>query len=214
MKTIRIAVRERRALNCFVSGDYQRARAHFRAIERIDPAHPGINHNLALVAMAQGEYAEAETRLLDELERLGDYYPRLRVLADTYYAWGKRIDARTFYRRALAQEEAARAHALIEERIAICDDPRRFDDACTSVSRHREGVDLEGAGRTDAAIEAYREAIALDPTNIPALNNLGALLMNARGEFDAAADLFSRALEWEPAEWIAENLEKARRGRR
>ena len=73
---------------------------------------------------------------------------------------------------------------------------------------------MEGAGRTDAAIEAYREAIALDPTNIPALNNLGALLMNARGEFDAAADLFSRALEWEPAEWIAENLEKARRGRR
>ncbi|MFW5777354.1 MAG: tetratricopeptide repeat protein [Spirochaetota bacterium] len=213
MKDLRIAIRQRRALNCFVSGDYGVALKHFLAIERIRPDYPGLNHNLGLVAMGRGDYAEAERRFLSDLERLGDHYPRLRVLADLYYIQGRREEALAFYRRAQADEGSACATRLLAERIAICEDPERYERARHSAERYREGNTLEAAGETQAAAERYREAIEHDPTNIPAINNLGAILMNTRHDYDGAARLFEQGLAWEHLDWLAANLEKAHSGR-
>ena len=60
------------------------------------------------------------------------------------------------------------------------------------------------AGRADAAISAYRETLAADPTLAPAMNNLGALLA-ARGHIDQAKQLFKSAVDFDPAYGEAHN---------
>lgn len=213
MKRLRIAIHERRALNCFVSGEYEEAGAHFRAIERISPEHPGLNHNLGLVAMALGDLEEAERRFTADLERLGDHYPRLRVLADLYYLWGKRDLALDFYRRASGDDPPAGSRRIIAERIAICEDADRFARAQEAAARYRAGNELEAVGRVDEALDAYRAAINLDPTHLAAVNNAGAILMNDRHDYAGAALLFEQGLGMEQLEWLAANLQKAEQGR-
>lgn len=209
MKRLRIAIHQRRALNCFVSGEYDAAEKHFTAVERIRPDHPGINHNLGLVAMARGDHLAAERRFLADLQRLGDHYPRLRVLADNYYLWGHRTEALDYYRRALEDGPPEGSRGIITERIAICEDDERFERSRASLARYNEGVRNEAAGNPEEAIAAYTEAVALDATNLTAANNAGALLMNRNGDHAAAARLFERGLAMERVEWLAANLEKA-----
>jgi tetratricopeptide (TPR) repeat protein/glycosyltransferase involved in cell wall biosynthesis len=60
------------------------------------------------------------------------------------------------------------------------------------------------AGRADAAISAYRETLAADPTLAPAMNNLGALLA-ARGQIEQAKQLFKSAIAVDPAYGEAHN---------
>ncbi|MEC7815122.1 MAG: tetratricopeptide repeat protein [Pseudomonadota bacterium] len=48
-----------------------------------------------------------------------------------------------------------------------------------------------------AAIEAFRKAVALDPSNAPAVNNL-ALLLRAEHDFSAAADVLKQGLAASP----------------
>jgi tetratricopeptide (TPR) repeat protein/glycosyltransferase involved in cell wall biosynthesis len=60
------------------------------------------------------------------------------------------------------------------------------------------------AGRADAAIDVYRDAIASDPALAPAMNNLGALL-GARGLASEALELFRRAVNVDPAYAEAHN---------
>ncbi len=57
---------------------------------------------------------------------------------------------------------------------------------------------LELSGRADAAANAYRVAISLDPTHITAHYNL-ALLEHSRGELRQARELYESVVEHEPA---------------
>jgi tetratricopeptide (TPR) repeat protein/glycosyltransferase involved in cell wall biosynthesis len=59
-------------------------------------------------------------------------------------------------------------------------------------------------GRLDAAVAAYRDALAIDPTLAPALNNLGALLAPQAQTADAI-DLFRRAVASDPTYAEAHN---------
>jgi tetratricopeptide (TPR) repeat protein/glycosyltransferase involved in cell wall biosynthesis len=60
------------------------------------------------------------------------------------------------------------------------------------------------AGRGDAAIDAYRAALADEPTLAPAMNNLGVLLAAGGAEEDATA-LFERAVWVDPTYAEAQN---------
>jgi len=60
-----------------------------------------------------------------------------------------------------------------------------------------DGVRYQRAGRFAQAIEEYEKAIATDPSNLEALNNLGVLLKET-GRLDQAADAFQRALALDP----------------
>jgi Tfp pilus assembly protein PilF len=209
MKSLRIAIRERRALNCFVSGEYETAARHFEAIERLHPNHPGVNHNLGLVALARGDHAEAERRFITDLEHYGDHYPRLRVTADNYYLWGRSKDALLYYEKALAEDPPDTSLPLIRKRIEICRDADKYSLAQRSLSVYNDGRALEADGKHTEALACYQDAIGLDETNLTAINNAGVILMNTLGEHTDAARLFERGLALEHISWLAANLEKA-----
>jgi tetratricopeptide (TPR) repeat protein/glycosyltransferase involved in cell wall biosynthesis len=65
-------------------------------------------------------------------------------------------------------------------------------------------VALHLAGKTDAAIAAYRATLAADPSLAAAMNNLGALLA-PRGHIDDALSLFERAVSVDPTYAEAHN---------
>lgn len=60
-----------------------------------------------------------------------------------------------------------------------------------------EGVRYQRDGRYAQAIEEYEKAIAADPGNLEAYNNLG-VLFKETGRVDLAADAFQRALALDP----------------
>ncbi|MGE0723082.1 MAG: tetratricopeptide repeat protein, partial [Alphaproteobacteria bacterium] len=64
------------------------------------------------------------------------------------------------------------------------------------------GAARRALGQADAAIEAYRAALARDPDEAEALNGLGTLLQR-RGEASAAIDLYRRALAVRPDHALA-----------
>src|SRR5262245_34715816 len=65
-------------------------------------------------------------------------------------------------------------------------------------------IDHHLGGRNDAAIAAYRDALAVDATLAPALNNLGALL-GSNGRRDEALTLFRDAVQLDPTYGEARN---------
>ena len=58
------------------------------------------------------------------------------------------------------------------------------------VYRRELGKALAESGKLDEAIAALREAVRLDPGNAEAHDFLGMYLINAKGDFDAAATEF------------------------
>ena len=63
--------------------------------------------------------------------------------------------------------------------------------------RFREGAELHAAGKLDAAIASFREALALDPQLAATHYNLGAALQ-AAGQLEEAADCYREALALKP----------------
>jgi Flp pilus assembly protein TadD len=71
------------------------------------------------------------------------------------------------------------------------------------------GTALLRAGRSDAAIAAYRAALALDPGHAEAINNLGTVLLHT-GDEQAALEHFRDAVERDPTHYRARhNLARA-----
>ncbi|MGE3615427.1 MAG: tetratricopeptide repeat protein [Gemmatimonadales bacterium] len=67
----------------------------------------------------------------------------------------------------------------------------------TALARFEAGLEAQRAGRPDAAISAYREALATDPAIAPAHYNLGHLLRE-RGDMAGAALAFDAAVRLRP----------------
>ncbi len=211
MKRLLIPLHMRLALNAYSSGDYDRAEKHFRRIQEISPNHRGVRHNLALTAMGRGDFAAAEPLLLAEIEDLGDFYPRLRVLADLYYSWGRFDRAAGFYRRA-AEDPDAPDHDrdYLDQRLAICLDPEAAERAREATVLYHEGTEAQAAGEPERAYELFKRCVALDPTNHPALNNMGVIRMNDRRDYAGAIEAFEEAYRIQPVEIVRANLARAR----
>jgi Flp pilus assembly protein TadD len=60
------------------------------------------------------------------------------------------------------------------------------------------GYALSDKGQLDAAIACYNKAIALDPKNAAAHNNLGAILCDVKHDYDGAIACFRKAIELDP----------------
>ncbi len=117
-----------------------------------------------------------------------------------------RVAERLF--RALLSVDPGDRHAL-KGMAAICLSTRRHNEALAFATRLRELADsdaesfnLLGAvyyelGRPDAAAEALREALRLDPSSDAALDNY-ALILRSQGQLETASSMFGALLARHP----------------
>jgi tetratricopeptide (TPR) repeat protein len=202
---------ERLAVRCFVAGDYDRAARYFESVQKRDPHRAGLNHNIGLVRMAQRRYDEAEKCFLDDLERYGDSYKRLRVTADLYYVWGNREKAKHYYERALEECEREPEQRLLQQRIQNCADEVAFERVTESHRLYTRGNEAMQSNDYQSAREYYQKSVDCDPTNYQALNNLGAVWMNYERQPERAVEYFERAAELSNLGSVGANLQKARK---
>jgi tetratricopeptide (TPR) repeat protein len=205
-----LAYHQRRALNAFASSNHQQALDHFQKIQKLNPKAPGINHNLALVHLARGNFPDAEVLFLKELETYGEFYPRLRGLADLYYLWGKKEQALIYYQRTINCHEGANDLPLVQKRIDICSDHVLWQQSRESLTFYTQAQKEDQEKRFEEAIVSYQKAAELDETNLAAWNNWGALLMNYQKEYSKARDVFSKALTYDTPGWILVNYHKVK----
>jgi len=207
---------ERFGLNAYVAGDYKRAERWFRKLEQAEPTSIRVLRNLGVILLAEGRAEEAERYLLREEKLYGASFYRHSALADLAYATGKRKEAARRYRLALQEPECAEggsAHhmrGLMEKRLAICEDEKRYADTRRAMELFRQAEGLRQDGAHQEAIEKFLQSFALDETNWPALNNAASIYMNALKQPAEAEPLFSQAFELSNSIQVARNLELCR----
>ncbi len=206
---LKLKLMQRRAFSAYAAGEFEKARRLFRRLLQAQPEAAGMRHNLALTHIALGDYDEAEELLLTELENFGEYYPRVRVLADLYYAAGNREQSREFYERSLEAEAPEEDVALIRKRIEITSDADAFATVMQAHEAFADGNRLMDEKRWEEAIEEFARAAECDETNVHALNNAGTIYLNNLENPAAAVDCFRRALRWAKLPWVVRNLEQA-----
>jgi tetratricopeptide (TPR) repeat protein len=161
---------------------------------------PGAKHDLHHYVVADGvdderslfrvQFGDGEGRWipLDRLERAwaADGHALLLVMP------GRTPEARGTERlnRAVALEAAGRLDEAIAAYRGVVEEQPDWALAWTDL-----GNSLSRSGRTTEAEAAYRSAIAIDPANRDALNNLAWLLLEEGTRLDEAEALARRALE-------------------
>ncbi len=99
-----------------------------------------------------------------------------------------------------AAMQVANVLTLAEADSAVCDRAEPVLEA--AVAKHAENIGLLFSvatvrlmqGKNDAAVRMLRKALAIDPRNVPAMNNLALLLAGAPQTQDEALDYVNRAL--------------------
>jgi tetratricopeptide (TPR) repeat protein len=153
-------------------GDYEGALKHLRAAVKMKPngaqGHVNLGNTLReLKRLPEAIQSYRRATLID---------PRLDI---ALYNLGTALEEQGTYAEAIAVYErlcAGRANAPAQAGRGNC---------------------LVALGRTEEAIAAYRDAIALDPAQAGAHANLGAMLLQ-RQEFAAALDSVERAIALQP----------------
>ena len=210
-KKLRIKYLERMAFNNYISQNFQKAEAYFKKILTLEPKRLGIRHNLGAIALAQKQFAKAEGLFLEEVAQFGENYPRLRLLADLYYLWGKKEKALDTYKQCNIQGPPDSDKRLIKARIAVCKDAQRFTRVAEALKFYDEGNRLMEEKKWDEAEDQFVQAVKLDETNISAWNNLGTIRLNHFKNYQGAAEAFRRALSLQKIGWIESNLKNAER---
>jgi tetratricopeptide (TPR) repeat protein len=209
IQRLRIAHLERKGFNALSGGDYRSAVEAFAEILRREPSRTGTRHNLGLAYLGSEEFEKAEACFLKDLELLGDYYPRIKVLGDLYYIWGKREEANRWYRKALREKESKQSEKLLKERVRQTESPEAFQSVRQADEAYRRGVEALKGESYQAALEEFRLAAQLNPTHVLAWNNAGTVLMNRFDSPEEARKAFEEGIEMEPLPILQMNLQKA-----
>ena len=204
---------ERFGLNAYALGKYELAETWFRRLEKTEGESNRVLRNLGVILMARGNLAGAAEYLRREEELYGENLQRHRALADLHYASLDREEAQRRYAAAIDERDTAdlpdSERNFMKARVAICADPARF-------AHSRESADCFAAAERsreadgDAALELFIKAGELDPTNWPAFNNAGVLLLAKADGTERALEMFTRAAECVHLPTIETNLESAR----
>ena len=91
-----------------------------------------------------------------------------------------------------------------EERLAQAELSLVIDHGFEPIAHARIGDSLAQAGRFEEAVGAYRDALAIDPTNTGVLNHL-AIALAERGDLDRAIAALEHALRIDPGFAAARN---------
>jgi len=163
----------------------------------------------------QGRLGEARTKLLKELRLTPQSAAALELLGAVTFEMGKYDEALDYLHRAArlaptspgpwlnlgkAQLEAGytgEAATTLENAV------RRWPDIAEG--RHSYGNALLAQGRPQLAVEEYRAAIRLAPTQVGPYENLARVLSDLK-EFQAACDVCERILKLDPSSGAAHYL--------
>lgn len=209
IQRLRIAHLERKGFNALSSGDYTAAVEAFSELLEREPSRTGTRHNLGLAYLGSEEFEKAEACFLKDLELLGDYFPRFKVLGDLYYIWGRRKEANRWYRRALQEKESKQSQKLITERIRQTESADAYEKVRQADEAYRQGVAALRAESYQEALDQFRRAAELNRTHVLAWNNAGSVLMNNFDSPEEARHYFQAGLEMEPLPILQMNLQKA-----
>jgi tetratricopeptide (TPR) repeat protein len=158
---------------CMGRDEGAKAEAIFRRVLHEDPNHIGALCGLAAISLAAGYPQDAE-RLLKHALKLSAHMPlSRRGMAQAYLEAGE-----------LARSEAAIRHSLLI-------------DAGSSASWIQLGSVLAHTMRQTAALDAYDQALGIDPNQIRVIMSRGHVLktLGRRAEAEAA---YHRCLELQP----------------
>jgi Flp pilus assembly protein TadD len=169
-------------LSAWKGGDPAKAEAAFNEALRLDPNHVKSLVNLSRVQIEHKRYDEAVVNLMHAGEIDPNSADVQRLLGRIYRAQGKTDEAIAAYRRAIAQDEkdawsmnnlglvfietgrSANALPLLAKAVELRKDVPTF--------HNNLGMALEQTRRFSAAAGEYNEALAGDPGNAKAKQNL------------------------------------------
>lgn len=196
---------ERRALNTFVDGDYEKSLRLFLKLQALDPHKVGIEYNLGLIKLALKKYEEAETYLVKAKER-DESFQVLSSLADLYYLSNRRQKAGETYNKILNEAPDKRTRHVIQTRMKNCTSEAYFEKVKKSWELLDEGLQLEKSDNINLAANCYKQAFLADETNFIAANNYGSYCMNIIEDYKQAQEYFRYAdkLTYHPV--IKDNL--------
>jgi tetratricopeptide (TPR) repeat protein len=179
-------------------GNPAAAEPHFKRAIEIGPSMPDAHYFYAQWLARVGRAPEALSQLETALRASPGAAPARRLLMDLRAAAGDPEGAAALARETLAADpQDARARAYAEGRFP--------GEAGASAAANRQaGIASGQAGDYVGSAVAYRAALALDPSDVDALNNLGWTL-GKLGFFPQAVAPLERALAMRPEFALARN---------
>ncbi len=160
------------------------ALAAYRSAVAFDPSSPQPRRALAEYLIKLGRDAEAQRILEDLVRREPREYAAYAMLSRHHLARGRGAEALRVARRAVEQTDASR----IEARLGLAQL-------------------LEGLGRNDEAIAAYRDAVRADDANLEPWRGLGRLYARL-GRRDEAIAAYEQAGARAPDDWNRDQFTK------
>jgi tetratricopeptide (TPR) repeat protein len=182
-------------------------RAHRLAV-RLDPDYAEARANLGRFLLYQGRLAEAVEALSGALERLPDLPAALIAMGQAQARLGHAAAAETALRRALELAPDAVPARLELAEVLLAQRPAEVPEvlaplAKTPLPNAAEKVlaarALAAEGRTEAAEEAFANAVAAAPESAHPLAAQGAFLQEL-GRFDEAETALRRAIALRPGD--------------
>jgi tetratricopeptide (TPR) repeat protein len=215
------------------NGDLKTAEREFNAVLKNDPAFAPAEALFGYLELAR---RDAKAALAHFDRAVEQQRPNVSVLVgrgQALLALGRQADAIAAFESALAADsnlvdirrrvdvlkfraseevianarQAARAGRLDEAALAYAD---AIASSPESPFLYRELAAIERQqSKTDAALDHYRQAVALDPTDARSLVQIGDIL-DGRGEFDLAVQAYSEAAGLEPGTDLDKKIEDTR----
>lgn len=189
------------------SGDLAGADATCRAILQHDPKHPVAFTFLGIIAGQVGDYGAAATCFEQALQRDRNNASLHFNLGEAYRYQGKFERAWDAYRRATAIEpNLLAAHVNCAEAAKAAADKAASEGAEAAARKWRRAAARElgivglihtSGQQGQAAEAAYRDALALDPSNTEIEGHLGDLLQ-LQGRLSEAEAVYREALIADP----------------
>lgn len=178
-----------------------------RVLEKAPDSAAG-NELLGRILLKQGKAADSETILTAAIKHNSRDARLQWALADTQSVLKRYEEALKHYRRAikLDPDQLRIRMCLVQTLMAMGKQDQAAAEALTVVDKQPDSADvrfmaasaLHELGRLDEAITQYREALVIDPSMVPAANNLALLLADQNQDIGTAVSWARKAAQLAP----------------